>query len=454
MTRLKYSSIKNARELSVHILIDIFSQESFANLAIDNYLAESSLEKRDRAFVTQIVYGVIRHHNTLEWLINHLVGKKAAKIKPIIKSILLVGLYQIIYLDKVPDSAACNESSKLAGKYGHKGVVGFVNGVLRNAARQKEQLPYPDITVDPIEHIVLKYSHPSWMVQRWIDRFGIEGTIQLCQKNNEPAKVWLRCNTLKIQMEQFVHSLQASEIQVKKSVYAPEGICVENIDKVANIPGFREGHFIVQDESSMVVGHIMGVIAGSKVIDACSAPGGKTTHIAQLMENKGQIKAFDVHEHKINLVKTNCQRLGINIVDIDREDAKNLGDKLPCWADYVLADVPCSGMGVLGRRADARWRKTPQQLRDLPQLQREILSSVSQCVKVGGVLVYSTCSIEPEENIEVVKSFLANHSNFQLDDLAPYLPFSHKEAYKGYFQFLPHIHGTDGFFVARMKRMK
>ena len=456
---LKIENIKDARELSLHILLDITENEGFANLVLDNYLATSKLNKLERAFATNLVYGVMRHHNTLNWVLEHLVGDKLKKVKPIIKQILLTGLYQIIYMDKVPDSAACNESSKLARKYGHQGVVGFVNGVLRNAARQKDNFPFPKAEEDPVAHVSLRYSHPQWLVKRWISRFGYTATVNLCQHNNKPAALWIRTNSLQTTPKKLIEKMAAAGISTRQSAYAPEGIEVSNIDKVSEIPGYSLGEFVVQDESSMIVAHIVDPKPGAQVIDACSAPGGKTTHLAQLMNNDGHIKAFDIHPHKIGLIKANCDRLGISIVSPQEMDATKIPEILFDWADYLLADVPCSGTGVLGRRADARWRKNPQQLIMLPKLQLEILNRTSQCVKVGGILVYSTCSIEPEENQDVVNTFLINNDNYTLIDLRDVLPFELKEedlemAQKGYFQFLPHVHGTDGFFVARLKRIK
>jgi len=455
---LKTGTARDARELSILILIEIITKEGFANLVIDSFLTESKLNKVERSFVTQLVYGVMRHYNTLEWILAHFIREKISKLKPVMRIILLTGIYQIVYLTKIPDSAACNEAANLARKYGHQGVVAFVNGVLRNVARQKDNLPYPDAEERPEDHIAIKYSHPEWLVARWLDRYGFAETVKLCRKNNEPAKIWLRCNTLKMTAADLEQKLADEGITTSRSKYAPEGVGIQGFDTISKLPGYEEGLFQVQDESSMVVGHVVKPSPGAKVIDACSGPGGKTTHLAQLMSNEGIIKAFDIYEHKLKLITDNYTRLGVTIVETQLGDATLLYKNLTDWADYLLVDAPCSGTGVLGRRADSRWRKSPEQLTELAELQASILTAASRCVKPGGILVYSTCSMEPEENQQVIEGFLAKNCNFIPQNLVPLLPFEvdvedQDNATKGYFQFLPQRHGTDGFFVARMKRI-
>jgi 16S rRNA (cytosine967-C5)-methyltransferase len=455
---LKAVSARNARELSILILKKIITRDGFANLAIDSFLAESNLSKAERSFATQLVYGVMRHYNTLEWILACFTGNKIAKLKPIIKMILLTGIYQLIYLDKVPASAACNEAATLARKYGHQGVVAFVNGVLRNVARQKDALPYPDAQEQTAAHIAIKYSHPEWLVARWLQRYGFAETVKLCLKNNEPPTIWLRCNTLKIKAGELEQKLAAGGVTTSRSKFAPEGINIQGFDTIPRLPGYEEGLFQIQDESSMVVAHVVNPGPGTKIIDSCCGLGGKTTHLAQLMNDQGIIKAFDIYEHKLKLTAENCTRLGITIVTTQLGDATMLPESLPDWADYVLVDAPCSGTGVLGRRADARWRKTPEQLTELSKLQTSILTAAARCVKPGGVLVYCTCSLEPEENQCVYEGFIAKNNDFMPENLVPLLPFAvsgedRENAAKGYFQFLPQRHGTDGFFVARMKRI-
>ncbi|MDW7675063.1 MAG: transcription antitermination factor NusB, partial [Bacillota bacterium] len=269
---MNYNNISSGRELSIHILLEIINKDGFANIAMDSFLNKSKLSKAERSFTTQLVYGCMRHYNTLNWILEQFVGLKIKKIKPVIKVILLSGIYQLIYLDKVPDSAVCNEASKLARKYGHQGIVGFVNGVLRNVARQKDNISYPAADSEPVNHIAIKYSHPHWLVSRWLERYGFDSTVKLCKKNNNPAPVWLRCNTLKINPIDLFDKLTKAGIAAQRSQYAPEGISVHNFDTISSLPGYDEGEFTVQDESSMVVAHILRPNAGAQVIDACSAP--------------------------------------------------------------------------------------------------------------------------------------------------------------------------------------
>lgn len=447
----------NGRTVAYKTLLEIEKKSSYANIELNKQLERSNITKIDRSFATQLVYGVLRHQNSLDWVLEQFLKGKMAKLKINIMVILRMGVFQIMYMDKVPVSAACNESAKMARKYGHEGIVKLVNGVLRNVARNINDIDWPDIKTNPAKHISLKYSHPEWLVKRWLERFGIEGTINLCKANNKPAKTWIRCNTLKINSDKLISLLSEEGIDCQQSALVPEGIAIAGYDSIERLDSFKQGLFQVQDESSMVVGHVVKPCNDAKVIDACSAPGGKTTHMAQLMNNTGEILALDIHAHKLKLINDNCNRLGIENVTIRHEDATKLPIELSGWADLVLVDAPCSGIGVLGRRADARWKKNVQMLKELPELQLKILDSAAKCVNIGGSLIYSTCSIEPEENIQVVNLFLEKNEDFELDNILGYLPFEPDEqdmeqAKKGHILFLPQIHGTDGFFICRMRR--
>jgi 16S rRNA (cytosine967-C5)-methyltransferase len=368
-----------------------------------------------------------------------------------VRNVLRMGTYQLLYMERIPPSAACNEAVNLMKRYGHAGTAKFVNGILRAISRQKDEIRFPDVQADPVRHIALRFSHPDWMVKRWLARNGMEETINLCKANNEIPPLSVRTNTLKITRSQLREKLEEAGLSIEKSRWAPEGLILEGFSALGQLAALQEGLFQVQDESSMLVAHILDPQPGEFIIDACGAPGGKTTHIAQKMGNRGRILSTDIHEHKLKLTMENCRRLGIDIVETQAMDARHLHERFSRQADRVLVDAPCSGLGVLRRKPDARWRKSPEMLAELPKLQMEILNSAAECVKPGGVLVYSTCTIEPVENQEVVQGFLATHGAFSLEQAGKYLPVAQAAEMV---QLYPQRDGVDGFFIARMKRVE
>lgn len=437
------------------VMKEVDSGEAYANLALNKVLEEHSPGPLDRAFATELVYGALRSLNTLDWIIGQHIRQPLNKQTPWVRNILRLGVYQIFYMDRVPPPAAVNEAVNQARRFGHRGASRFVNGVLRNILRQRDKITYPDLAEDPAGHISLRYSHPSWLVERWIGELGVEETINLCRANNSPAPKTVRTNTLKTSREDLIRLLVSGGAQAEPTYYAPEGINLEGVGALRGFLPFEQGLFQVQDESSMLVGHALSPLPGSLVIDAAAAPGGKTTHLAQIMGDRGIIKAFDIHPHRIKLIRENCVRLGINCVDPVEGDARRISPELTGQADFVLLDAPCTGTGVLRRRPDARWRKFPTQLPEIISLQREMLASVSRCVRSGGVLVYSTCSVMREENQGQVEAFLRSNPDFRADDLTGWLPPSldrEESLAKGYLQLYPHRHGVDGFFIARLRR--
>lgn len=445
----------SARGLALRVLIDVEQEGAFANLALNKVLEKHRPGKLDRAFATELAYGVLRSLNTLDWVLAQFVSQPLDRQTLAVRNILRLGVYQLMFMDRVPPAAACNEAAELARQYGHKGVVRFVNGVLRNVARRLGDIKYPALEENPVEHIALKYSHPAWLVKRWLKEFGPEDTIAICRADNEPAPNTIRTNTLKTNRDDLVERLSREGLSVVKTGFAPEGLYIEGFLSLGSLESFQAGLFQVQDESSMLAGRALAPLPGSLVIDACGAPGGKTTHLAQLMENRGRILAFDIHPHKLALINQNCTRLGIEIVEAACADARELPADLHGMADFVLVDAPCSGLGVLRRRPDARWRKDPDEIPALVQLQSEILKSASLCLKDGGVLLYSTCSIAHEENLGQVENFLAGNPWFELEELDRNLPgeLDHKKTLsRGYIQLYPGSHGMDGFFIARMRK--
>ncbi|MEG6585997.1 16S rRNA (cytosine(967)-C(5))-methyltransferase RsmB [Dendrosporobacter sp. 1207_IL3150] len=439
----------DARQVALKVINDVNTNGAYANIALAREINKHSLSDQDRRFLTELVYGTVKAGNTLDWIISHYINRPLNKISPIVRDILRLGIYQIFFLTKVPASAACNQAVELTKKYGHVGTVKFVNAVLRNAARAPEKAAYPDKEKDPIKYLALKYFHPEWLVTRWVNRLGFAEAELLCSANNTTPMLSVRTNTIKTNRDELCKVLRSEGVVFELSTKTPEGIICSEYPALGSLRSLQTGLFQVQDESSMLVSHVLDPQPGEFVIDACGAPGGKSTHIAALMNNKGLVLSTDIHEHKLAITRDNATRLGVSIIETKALDAVELGDLYPDQADRVLVDAPCSGLGVLRRKPDSRWRKSNDILRDLPQLQIAILRSAAKCVKPGGVLVYSTCTTEPEENQEIIKRFLADHTNFMLDITGDYLPIKNAQEM---IQLWPHIDGSDGFFIARLKR--
>lgn len=442
---------RNARELALKILQEINEKNAYSNLAINRNL-DDTISSLDDSFIREIVYGVIENKLYLDWIIQKFSKIKFKKISPLIKEILRIGVYQIIIMDRIPDSAACNESVKLTKKYSHRGTQGFVNGILRNIVRNKENILLPDINNNPIDYLSIKYSHPKWMIEDWIEQFGINFTEKLCIANNERPKLNIRVNTLKISRSELIERLESSGLQAEKTKYAEDGIKISNPFRITDTKEFKNGYFTIQDESSMLVAQIMNPKEGSLVIDLCSAPGGKATHIAQIMNNKGQILSRDIHKHKLKLIDENTSRLGINIIQTQNFDALELDESLIEKADFCLTDVPCSGLGILRRKPDIKWKKVQEDIKEIVNLQYKILENGSKYLKSGGVLIYSTCTIRKEENLGLIRRFLGNNPEFKLlqfDDLLT-MSGDFKNSKEGYIEMYPHKHGTDGFFIAKL----
>lgn len=444
----------NARLEALKILHRIDEDSAFSNILLNNLFKNENIKPRDKAFIAELVYGSVKAKKRLDWVIEQFTGRNVGDIAPWIRNILRLGVYQILYLERVPESATCNESVKLAKMFGHKGTVGFVNAVLRNIVRKKKQIKYPSVEEDPVEFISILYSHPDWLVKKWIDAFGVRNTISLCDFNNKTPPIVIRTNTLKINRKELKTRLCYEGVETVESDLVPEALILQTGTDLQKLNSFQEGLFQVQDISSMLVAHALTPEPGQFVIDSCAAPGGKSTHISQLMSDTGRIIAGELHPRKANLINENARRLEINNIEIIRGDVREWIGEYWGQAARVLVDAPCSGTGVLNRKADARWNKDIKMFEDLPQLQLSILEESAKALQKGGILVYSTCSLEREENMEVVESFLKRNNNFQLlrgtiSTLAGYEIVNELEN-EGTMQLLPFKHGIDGFFIARL----
>jgi 16S rRNA (cytosine967-C5)-methyltransferase len=347
-----------------------------------------------------------------------------------------------------------NESVELAKGIRGKGGAGFVNAVLRSTIRQKNEIPYPEIDEDPARHLSVVQSHPLWLVRRWVKEMGVEETLRVCTFNNQISSLTLRTNTLKIDRKDLIEKLEEKGFKPAPTTYSEEGIVLRDPPPTSELPFIKEGLYIIQDEASQLVTSILDPKPGERILDACSAPGGKTTHMAQKMENRGEIAALDVSKGKLDLIAEGCQRLGIRIVKTIKGDA---AEPLPIPQgikyDRILADVPCSGFGTIRRNPDLKWRRGEEDIKRLSQLQFSILSHLSVYLKEGGILVYSTCTVFHEENEAVVGKFLEGHPEFELDQMDKFFPEKIRPFVQNrYFKTFPPRGEMDGFFVARMIR--
>ncbi|WP_089967611.1 16S rRNA (cytosine(967)-C(5))-methyltransferase RsmB [Lihuaxuella thermophila] len=446
----------SARECALDILIKIEQNQSYSNLALNRFLVASGLNERDKRLVTELVYGCIQRLNTLDWILNHLVKKGIDSLEPWVRQVLRMGIYQLTYLDKIPERAAVHESVQISKKRGHKGIAGLVNGVLRSYLRRKEELA-PPARPQTLQEKAIAYSHPEWLIKRMEQAYGEETTRLALLANHVPPKVSIRVNTLKINRDDFVGKWnEEQEGEAVPSSVSPEGVIIKRGGNPAYSRLYEEGYCTIQDESSMLVGRVLAPRPGMRVLDACAAPGGKTTHLAEQMNNEGLILACDIHPHKMELIRENAGRLGITIVEPQLADARELPGRLPPEAgfDAILLDAPCSGLGVIHRKPDIKWSKEARDIDALVQVQKELLDAAASMLKPGGTLVYSTCTWEPRENQEQLAAFLSRHPGFKPDfRLAEVLPEQVRGSAvlgEGWVQILPHHFQSDGFFIARL----
>ncbi len=440
----------NARRYALDILIDVDKNNAYSNLSMNKHLKDVKLEPVDRRFITEIVYGVIENKIYLDYMIRLLSKIKINKLNIVVINILRIGLYQIIFLDKIPTFAAVNECVQLAKKYDFRSS-GFVNGVLRNYTRSKDSIKIPDFEDSPILHLSIKYSHPNWLIEKWINEFGMNDTIGLLKANNETPPLTVRTNTLLISKEELKEELSKEKIEAHDGKYMNEAINLSNVDRINDLVTYKRGYFQIQDESSMLVAHVVDPKPGDKILDVCAAPGGKSTHMAQLMENNGYILARDIHQHKLKLINDNAERLGISIVDTQCFDAKELDTNLVEKFDKVLVDAPCSGLGIIRRKPELKYTKKPDNIEDITELQLIILTNSSQYVKKGGYLIYSTCTITEEENSGIIERFTRCNSDFEVVNVSEYFPDKFNES-DPYIKIFPHIHRIDGFFISKLRK--
>ena len=409
----------NIRELVLGILLAVTKEEEYSHIALSAVLEKYQyLTKQERGFITRVTEGTLENMLELDYIINQFSKVKVNKMKPVIRCILRMSVYQLKYMDAVPASAACNEAVKLAERKGFRNLKGFVNGVLRNISRNLERIAYPDETTQPMLAYSIRYSIPEWMIEQWSEDYGIDRAKAIAEAFHKESRTVIRTNLTKTTPKELQEALTAEGITaepVKLAEY-PEfdyAMYLSDYDYLAAIPQFHQGLFAVQDISSMLVVETAKPKPGDYVIDVCSAPGGKSLHAAEMMQNEGMVEARDLTEYKVKLIEENIDRCGMTNIRARQMDARVLDEASVKKADLVIADLPCSGLGVLRRKPDIRYRMTKEQEKSLVTLQREILSVVCEYVKPGGILMYSTCTIDKMENEENAAWFLKNHSDFE-----------------------------------------
>ncbi len=444
------------RELVLGVLLEVTRDGEYSHISLRNVLTKYQyLDKRDRAFITRVVEGTLEHMIEIDYIINQFSKVKISKMKPVIRCILRSAVYQLKYMDSVPNSAACNEAVKLAIKKGFSNLKGFVNGVLRSIERNLDAITYPD-EANVIEYLSIKYSMPEWILQKWLSEYDRETVETMLADFQTEKPTTIRVNRNVMSKEELTESLENQGVYAESHPYLKDAMWISSYDYLADLESFQKGAFHVQDISSMLVAHLANPNEGDNVIDVCAAPGGKSLHMAELLCGTGHVEARDLTDYKVNLIWDNIQRSGMQNIQAVRWDATILNEESVEKADIVVADLPCSGLGVLGKKTDLKYKMTEQTQRELVGLQRDILTKVKSYVKAGGTLLYSTCTVNEAENMGNVEWFLKENEEFELvsikEDLCEELRKSVVQ--EGCLQLLPGVHKSDGFFIAKFKRVK
>ena len=464
----------SARAIALSLLVESVKSEEGVDVLLDRALARCSFDSRERALTVELTYGVLRRLATIDWRLEPVLEKPLPRLPVVVQMVLRLGAYQLLFLDRIPQSAAVNESVNLAR--GFAGTVGrdwsgFVNAVLRALLRHPP-LPWPSMDPDAAQALAVRYSVPGWLSRRWVERLGVVSAEAACEGVSAVPPLTLRVNQLITNRGALLEKFAQMGIAAKPTSVSPFGILLEEGGSVPSLPGFQDGDFYVEDEAAQLIPPLLDPQPGDIVLDACAAPGGKATHLADLMHNKGTIYAVDRKRARLDLLRSNCFRLGVQIVvpivgDIRRPlewlpkietaappSAKKAGVGEPS-VDRILVDAPCSGLGVLRRHPEAKWRKDEQALPRHQELQCQILEAVAPCLRPGGVLVYSTCSTEPEENEDVIERFCRAHSEFHRESVVPWLP----HAAQGFvtehdaLSTVGNRFSMDGFYAARLRKV-
>ncbi|WP_066068514.1 16S rRNA (cytosine(967)-C(5))-methyltransferase RsmB [Neobacillus soli] len=442
---------RNVRETAMDLLVAIEKNQSYSNLLLNSTIEKHELPAKDVGLLTELTYGTLQRRMALDYFLKPFI-KNSKKLENWIHHLLRLTLYQMIYLDRIPDRAAIYEAVEIAKKRGHKGIASLVNGVLRSI--QREGLPSLEEVSDPSVRLAIETSHPEWLVTRWVNQFGFDKTKEMCEINLTAPLQTARVNLTKISRDECIVLLEEEGFQIEKSPIIPEAIRSIKGNLAAS-SAFKSGMFTIQDESSMLAAYALGGEQEDLVLDACAAPGGKSTHIAEKMDNTGEVISIDLHEHKVKLINDNARRLGLNKIKTIAMDSRLLQEKFADETfDRVLLDAPCSGLGVMRRKPDMKYTKTEKDIERLSGIQQKLLTSVSPLVKKGGILVYSTCTVDKEENEQTVMTFLENYPEFEADlSFKNRMPEAIQPLINGFdLQIFPQDFGSDGFYIAVLRK--
>lgn len=447
----------NERKEAVQILLKVFGEGAYSSILLQQtFNSHPEWNARQKGLISNLVYTVLTHYLRLECMINLYSKTPVKKMEPYVAMVLMVSTAQFLWMDKIPQSAVVDEAVKLINKSPYRRLAGFVNAILRTMLRENLRESWPEAGTDLLEHLSVRYSIPRWILEMWEQAYGPEKTRQIAQYLTIPRNLSIRCNTLVTTREELEAKLvsRLGEEKVRRGKCCPESLVLEGAGNFAQWPEFQEGLFTVQDESSMVCAHVLDPQPGEKVLDMCAAPGGKSSHIAQLMGNQGLVVSRDVHEHKIKLMQNTADRLGLKIMKPELGDALEAKTSDHEAWDRVLLDAPCSGLGIIRNKPDLKIHKTPRELQELVELQRQMLDRAADQVRPGGVLVYSTCTLHPGENEDNVAWFLARHPEYESVSAADCVPegFPQVQVSERYTYVFPEKDHFDGFFIAKFRK--
>lgn len=437
----------NVRDAALSILLAVDKNQAYSNLLLHQTIEKYKIDAKDRGLLTEITYGTLQHKLTLDYYLEPFIR---GKVDLWVRWLLRMSLYQMEYLTRIPAHAAVNEAVEIAKRRGHKGIASMVNGILRSILRQG--IPSTADIKNPVERLSIETSHPHWLVERWVESYGLDETAAMLHENNIPPVQTVRVNTTRATVKEVLVSLEAEGVKAQQSDMIPECIHLTN-GTAARTTAFKEGLITIQDESSMMPANVLAPQPGMKVLDMCAAPGGKTTHIAELMDNQGSILAMDLHPHKLDLIDENTARLGLDIVQTAPIDGRKAAEFLAKDSfDAVLVDAPCSGLGVMRRKPDIKYTKREEDLESLQNIQLAILDNAAQVLKPGGRLVYSTCTVDKRENEGTVEAFIAAHPEMEREELTNLPEKLLAKQTDGMLQVFPQDFGSDGFFVAAFRK--